>query len=163
MAEESGELDHLRWYCEQCGEVLGRRDRERRHPATRVFQALRMQVNDELGELQQALEQSLVLLAPGGVLCVISFHSLEDRLVKRFLRDHSRVDPRLARLPIVPEDAKPVLELLGRAVRPSEQEVASNPRARSAVMRAARRLTDDSTAVLTNAGNELEHGGGEEA
>jgi 16S rRNA (cytosine1402-N4)-methyltransferase len=122
-------------------DVLGRRDRERRHPATRVFQALRMQVNDELGELERALAQSLTLLSPGGVLCVISFHSLEDRLVKRFLRDRSRVDPRLARMPVVPEEARPVLELLGRAVRPGEAEVASNPRARSAVMRAARRIS----------------------
>jgi 16S rRNA (cytosine1402-N4)-methyltransferase len=122
--------------------VLGRPVRGRRHPATRVFQALRMEINAELAELQAALDQMPGLLAPGGVLCVISFHSLEDRLVKRFMRDRSRVDPRLARLPVVPAEAQPVLELLGGATRPGEAEVAENPRARSAVLRAARRRDD---------------------
>jgi 16S rRNA (cytosine1402-N4)-methyltransferase len=119
--------------------VLGRRPGERRHPATRVFQAIRMEINDELGELSRGLDSALAALAPGGVLCVISFHSLEDRLVKRFMRDRSRVDPSLAKLPVVPPGAAPALELLGRSVRPGEAELAANPRARSAVLRAARR------------------------
>jgi 16S rRNA (cytosine1402-N4)-methyltransferase len=111
-----------------------------KHPATRSFQAIRMHVNQELEELDAGLEQAHDSLAPGGRLCVISFHSLEDRRVKRFLRDRSRVAPELARLPVVPESARPSLALTTRAVRPTAEEVAANPRARSATLRAARRL-----------------------
>lgn len=112
-----------------------------RHPATRSFQAIRMHVNRELEELEAVLRASLAGLAVGGRLCVISFHSLEDRLVKRFLRDHSRVDPALHDLPVVPDSAQPDLELLTRrAVRASEAEVAANSRSRSAVLRAAEKL-----------------------
>ncbi|MDH4021744.1 MAG: 16S rRNA (cytosine(1402)-N(4))-methyltransferase RsmH [Gammaproteobacteria bacterium] len=109
-----------------------------RHPATRSFQAIRMHINRELPELEAVLRAALAALAVGGRLCVISFHSLEDRIVKRFLRDHARVDPALRALPVVPDSARPVLELLTtRAVRASEAEVARNPRSRSAVLRAA--------------------------
>ncbi len=109
-----------------------------RHPATRSFQAIRMHINRELPELEAALRAALAGLAAGGRLCVISFHSLEDRIVKRFLRDHSRVDPALRALPVVPASAQPDLQLLTtRAVRASEAEVARNPRSRSAVLRAA--------------------------
>jgi 16S rRNA (cytosine1402-N4)-methyltransferase len=73
-------------------------------------------------------------------LCVISFHSLEDRRVKRFMRDHSRVDPALARLPIVPDDAQPSMRLPSRAIRPDAEEVELNPRARSATLRVGERL-----------------------
>jgi 16S rRNA (cytosine1402-N4)-methyltransferase len=111
-----------------------------KHPATRSFQAIRMHVNEELPELDAGLQQSLDSLAPRGRLCVISFHSLEDRRVKRFLRDHSRVDPALARLPAVPESARPTLSLPTRAIRPSAAEIAANPRARSATLRVAERL-----------------------
>jgi 16S rRNA (cytosine1402-N4)-methyltransferase len=111
-----------------------------KHPATRSFQAIRMHVNGELGELTAALEQAPAHLARGGRLCVITFHSLEDRLVKRFLRDHSRVDPALARLPVVPDSAQPQLSLPTRAIRPTPEEVAANPRARSATLRVAVRL-----------------------
>jgi len=109
-----------------------------RHPATRSFQAIRMHINRELPELEAVLRAALAALAVGGRLCVISFHSLEDRIVKRFLRDHSRVDPALRGLPVVPDSARPVLRLLTtRAVRAGAAEVVRNPRSRSAVLRAA--------------------------
>ena len=110
------------------------------HPATKTFQALRIFVNEELDALRDALGQAVDRLAGGGRLCVISFHSLEDRIVKRFMRDASRVDPALADLPEVPVSARPVLGLVGRAVRPGPAEVAENPRARSAVLRVAEKL-----------------------
>jgi 16S rRNA (cytosine1402-N4)-methyltransferase len=110
------------------------------HPATRSFQALRIHVNDELGEIERALPQAVAALAPGGRLVVISFHSLEDRIVKRFLRAASREDPAFAGLPVVPPGAGPRLRLVGRAVFADAGEVARNPRARSAVLRAAERL-----------------------
>jgi 16S rRNA (cytosine1402-N4)-methyltransferase len=111
-----------------------------RHPATQVFQAIRIFINRELEELAAALVQAVAVLRPGGRLAVISFHSLEDRLVKRFLRDHARVDPELAGLPDVPASARPSLRLCGRAIHPGEAETARNPRARSAVLRVAERL-----------------------
>ncbi len=115
--------------------------RERhKHPATRTFQALRVFLNAELSELEAALPQCLRLLAAGGRLVVISFHSLEDRVVKRFMRAHARVDPALARLPRVPEEARPQLRLVGRATRAGREEVTANPRARSAVLRVAEKL-----------------------
>ncbi len=111
-----------------------------KHPATRTFQAIRIFINNELEELRQCLEQFPDALKISGRLCVISFHSLEDRIVKRYLRDHSRVDPVLACLPVVPDYAQPRMGLVSRAVHPSEHEVADNPRARSAIMRVAERL-----------------------
>lgn len=111
-----------------------------KHPATRTFQAIRIFINNELEELRQCLEQFPDALKVCGRLCVISFHSLEDRIVKRYLRDHSRVDPALAWLPVVPNYAQPRMGLVGRATHPSEHEVADNPRARSAIMRVAERL-----------------------
>jgi 16S rRNA (cytosine1402-N4)-methyltransferase len=108
-----------------------------KHPATRSFQALRMWVNDELGQLQRALEQALGLLAPGGRLAVISFHSLEDGVVRDFFARHSSVDPALADLPEIPPSARPRLRLVGRKQRASAAEVAANPRARSALLRVA--------------------------
>jgi 16S rRNA (cytosine1402-N4)-methyltransferase len=111
-----------------------------KHPATRSFQAIRIYINDELGALDAALAESLALLKPGGRLCVISFHSLEDRRVKRFIRDHSQVAEPWRGLPEIPAHAQPLLRPVGKAVRASEAEVAANPRARSAVLRAAERL-----------------------
>lgn len=111
-----------------------------KHPATRTFQALRIHVNDELEEVRAALEGSLTALAPGGRLCVISFHSLEDGIVKRYMQTHSQEDPLYAGLPEVPVHARPKLRRLGRAVRASEVEIARNPRARSAIMRVAQRV-----------------------
>jgi 16S rRNA (cytosine1402-N4)-methyltransferase len=110
------------------------------HPATRTFQAIRIHVNHELEELDHGLAQALEVLLPGGRLAVISFHSLEDRRVKRFLRHHAR-PPRPSRhLPLPEESPEPRLVLLGRAVRAGDVEVARNPRARSAVLRVAEKL-----------------------
>ena len=111
-----------------------------KHPATRTFQALRMWINDELGQLRRALAQSVELLAPGGRLAVISFHSLEDGVVRDFLRDRSAVDPALSRLPVIPPSALPPLRLVGRKQRAAAAEVAANPRARSALLRVAERV-----------------------
>ncbi len=112
--------------------------RARRHPATRTFQALRIQVNAELEELEAALAALPALLAPGGRVAVISFHSLEDRMVKRFLRRCQRGEaPR--RLPLRAAEQPPALVVVGRARRAGAAEVAANPRARSAVLRVAER------------------------
>jgi 16S rRNA (cytosine1402-N4)-methyltransferase len=111
-----------------------------KHPATRTFQALRMHVNDEIGELERGLAAAVDVLAPGGRLVVVSFHSVEDRVVKRFLRRASSIDPALARLPVVPPSAQPRLRLVGRKTRPAAAESARNPRARSALLRAAEKL-----------------------
>ena len=113
------------------------------HPATRTFQALRICVNQELEELSLVLPQVVAALAPGGRLVVISFHSLEDRIVKRFMRDASRPPQLPARLPVRAADLpKPKLALVGKPVWPSDEEVAANPRSRSAVMRIAERTED---------------------
>lgn len=112
------------------------------HPATRTFQALRIHVNDELGELDRGLLAAETLLAPNGVLAVVSFHSLEDRRVKAFLRSRSGGAPRASRhLPTeAVRAAAPSFELITRrALRPSDNEIARNPRARSARLRAGRR------------------------
>jgi len=112
----------------------------RQDPATRTFQALRIHVNQELEELSLVLPQSVELLASGGRLVVISFHSLEDRIVKRYMRGEARADRLPRRLPVRERDlAPPRLRLVGRARRPADSEVAANPRARSAVMRVAER------------------------
>ncbi len=111
-----------------------------RHPATRVFQAIRIFINRELEELEAGLRQALDLLHTAGRLCVISFHSLEDRIAKRFLRDHSRVSPAFARLPVVPESARPRLRLVAGAIHASADELVRNPRSRSAVLRVAEKL-----------------------
>jgi 16S rRNA (cytosine1402-N4)-methyltransferase len=110
------------------------------HPATRSFQAIRIHVNQELAELSLALPQAVEALRPGGRLVVISFHSLEDRIVKRFLRDESRPPQLPSRLPVRAADLPPPrLRLVGKPVTPAEAEIAANPRARSAVMRVAER------------------------
>jgi 16S rRNA (cytosine1402-N4)-methyltransferase len=127
----------------QLAEMIARvaPSRERhKHPATRVFQALRIAVNGELAELELALEAALRRLAPGGRLAVISFHSLEDRMVKHFMRRHSLADPMYAGLPHIPPQAQPKLRLVGKAIAPQEAEMSANPRARSAHLRVAERL-----------------------
>ncbi len=111
-----------------------------KHPATRTFQALRMFINDELGQLARGLAAALEVLSPGGRLAVISFHSLEDRAVKRFMQRESQTDPALKRLPELPAGARPRLKLIGRKTRPGAAELARNPSARSALLRVAERL-----------------------
>ncbi len=113
-----------------------------KHPATRTFQALRIWINDEFTQLRDGLAQALTLLAPQGRLAVISFHSLEDAIVRDFMQQHSSVDPALASLPMVPAAARPLLKLVGRKLRASAAEVARNPRARSALLRVAERLPE---------------------
>ena len=104
-----------------------------KHPATRVFQAIRIFINRELEELEAGLEQSIEVLMPGGRLVTISFHSLEDRIVKRFMRARSR--PASAHEEI--NGGGPTLKIIGKPLRPDEDEIRANPRARSAVMRVA--------------------------
>jgi 16S rRNA (cytosine1402-N4)-methyltransferase len=120
----------------------GQRDRSQ-DPATRTFQAIRIHVNQELAELSLALESVLPRLNVGGRLAIITFHSLEDRLVKEFFRRHANAyggDDRLARLPIATEKLPvPPLKIVGRGVRPGTAELANNPRARSAHLRVAER------------------------
>jgi 16S rRNA (cytosine1402-N4)-methyltransferase len=109
-------------------------------PATRTFQAVRIFINQELEELEAGLNQAYERLAPFGRLVVISFHSLEDRIVKRFMADKANVPQPHRRLPVRAVDLPlPLMKLLGR-VKPSEEEIAANPRSRSAVMRCAMRL-----------------------
>ncbi len=109
--------------------------------ATRSFQALRIHTNQELRQLEVVLPQALDLLKPGGRLVVISFHSLEDRIVKNYLRQQSTADALPKNLPLRADQLpKPKMRLVGKAIRASEAEVAANPRARSAVMRVAEKL-----------------------
>ncbi|WNZ55355.1 16S rRNA (cytosine(1402)-N(4))-methyltransferase RsmH [Microbulbifer sp. EKSA008] len=111
-----------------------------KHPATRVFQAIRIHINGELDDLQSALDKSLQLLAPGGRLVIISFHSLEDRMVKRFIREKER-GPQLPRgLPVMDSQIAKSLRSVGKAVKANTVEVDENQRSRSAVMRVAEKL-----------------------
>lgn len=114
-----------------------------KHPATRSFQAIRIYINSELEEIECALNGTLEVLAPQGRLSIISFHSLEDRIVKRFIRHHSRGAQVLAGIPLTEEQLRRMerrtLKAIGK-IRPSEAEVAGNPRARSSVLRIAQRV-----------------------
>lgn len=111
-----------------------------KHPATRAFQAIRIQVNSELTDLDAVLEQALAVLAPGGRLVVISFHSLEDRAVKRFIRRQELGDPVPKGLPVRDDQLNKRMRSLGKAIKASDEEVAANVRSRSAVMRVAEKL-----------------------
>jgi len=121
--------------------------KQNQNPATRTFQAIRIYLNQELEELSLTLPECMGLLNQGGRLVVISFHSLEDRAVKRFMREASNPDKLPCRLPIRDEEVqrlvRPKLRLVGKAIRPKESEVVVNPRARSAVMRVAERVNAD--------------------
>ena len=119
-------------------ETTGRRE-QNKHPATRCFQAIRIVINDELAQLARGLEEAINLLRPGGRLVVISFHSLEDRLVKRTIREAARPGKVRRNVPQHP-DHEPLLRPIGRAIKASETELSVNPRARSAVMRVAEKL-----------------------
>jgi len=117
-----------------------RRAKDGIDPATRTFQGLRIHVNDELGELERGLEAAERLLSPEGRLVVVSFHSLEDRIVKQFLRDAANATPRGSRhLPEVQPLSPPRFGDLSKAIRPSKAEIDRNPRARSSTLRAATR------------------------
>ncbi len=113
-----------------------------KHPATRAFQGVRIHINDELGDLQRGLDAALEALEVGGRLVVISFHSLEDRIVKQFMRRHAKgeADNLPRHLPVIPKAFEPRLKLLGKPQYASEAEVKANPRSRSAVMRVAEKL-----------------------
>jgi len=112
----------------------------KKHPATKTFQAVRIFINDELKQLEAALAQSIDVLRQGGRLCVISFHSLEDRIVKRFMRDASRESDQYRGMPNVPAEHRPKLALIGKAISATAEEVDANVRARSARLRIAERL-----------------------
>ena len=114
--------------------------RYKKHPATRTFQAIRIAINRELEQLEICLRDSIDMLAVGGRLCVISFHSLEDRIVKRFIRDQSREAEQYRGMPTVPEAFRPKLRLAGKAVSASAEEIKANVRARSARLRVAERI-----------------------
>jgi 16S rRNA (cytosine1402-N4)-methyltransferase len=119
----------------------GRSTKRRIHPATLVYQALRIAVNNELGELEKGLAASLALLATDGYLAIISFHSLEDRLVKQFIRQQSKECVCPPEQPICTCDTRPNLRAITRkVVRPSVAEITLNPRSRSARLRVAQKL-----------------------
>lgn len=111
-----------------------------KHPATRAFQAIRIHINNELGDLERLLDDVLDLLAVGGRLAVISFHSLEDRIVKRFIRQQVRGDDLPAYIPVQSSDLHVRMRAIGKAIQPSTAEVEANPRSRSAVLRIAEKL-----------------------
>ena len=134
--KSGGPLTTTRQLADLVAHTIGHRERNK-HPATRTFQALRIHVNDELGALAQGLESAAIRLKPNGRLAVISFHSLEDRLVKRFMRGEDA--PRVRRGLPQPERPPSALIALGKPVFAGEAEVATNPRARSAVLRVAER------------------------
>ena len=113
---------------------------DRIHPATRSFQAIRIVINEELEQLRAALEQSVNVLRRGGRLCVISFHSLEDRLVKRFIRESSRESEQYRGMPSVPPEYRPKLKPVGKLIEATAAEITANRRARSARLRVAERL-----------------------
>ena len=139
-ARERGPLTRTR----QLADIVGAAIRTRepgKDPATRTFQALRIHLNQELEELSLVLPQAVSILAPGGRLAVISFHSLEDRIVKNFIRTNARPGEAPERLPLRAAELPPArLRLLGKPRRPEPGEVIANPRARSAVLRVAEKL-----------------------
>ena len=122
--------------------ALGHKPHDKKDPATRSFQAVRIHVNDELGELRAGLQAAELLLKEGGVLAVVSFHSLEDRLVKRFFKEASGAGKAVSRhLPGEIPGPPPTFTKVSKAIRPSEAEIARNPRARSSILRHAVRTS----------------------
>ncbi len=120
--------------------ALGHKAHEKKDPATRTFQAIRMHINRELGELEDGLDAAERALKPGGRLAVVTFHSLEDRLVKNFMRSRSGSEPAGSRhLPMRADGPKPTFERVAKPVRASDAEIARNPRSRSATLRSAQR------------------------
>ncbi len=138
-ARARGPIDTTRQLAKIVAEAVHTRE-PGQDPATRTFQAIRIFINQELEELSLVLPQCVEVLAPGGRLAVISFHSLEDRIVKRFMQGEARPDKLPPKLPIKAADLpQPRLHLVGKAMRPGEAETRANPRARSAVLRVAER------------------------
>ena len=113
---------------------------QKKHPATKTFQAIRIYINDELKQLEKTLNASIEILERGGRICVISFHSLEDRIVKRFMKSASLVADQYRGMPEVPDDYKPKLKIIGKAIKSKVDEISHNIRSRSAVLRVAERL-----------------------
>ena len=139
-ARSSGPVDRTRQLAQIVAKAVPTRE-PHQDPATRTFQALRIHINQELEELEIALPQCLEILNPGGRLVVISFHSLEDRIVKNFMRTQAQPGALPTRLPVrAAELPKPRMKLVGKPIFPSDDEVTANPRARSAVMRVAQRV-----------------------
>ena len=110
------------------------------HPARKVFQAIRIEVNRELDVLSSALEQAIDLLNVGGRICVITFHSLEDRMVKQTFKKYSEIDPMVKGLPFIPQEYQPTLKLIGKSITPSDKELEENNRARSSRLRVAEKI-----------------------
>ncbi len=133
--EEHGPIERTSQLAALIDETVPRKE-PGKHPATRSFQAIRIHINRELDEIRQALDGVPDALAPGGRLVVISFHSLEDRIVKRFMRSASKGPVLPRHLPVTGEQLGP-MQLVSKPVRPSREEIQNNPRARSAVMRVA--------------------------
>ena len=119
--------------------VPGKVRAQKRHPATKTFQAIRIAINGELDQLEALLRQSVDVLAEGGRLCVISFHSLEDRMVKRFMRDAASEPEQYRGMPSMPDELRPKLKTVGKVVIATPEEVEINRRARSARLRIAER------------------------
>ncbi len=139
-ARASGPVERTRQLAQIVAEAIPTRE-PRQDPATRTFQAIRIHVNQELAQLESALTQCIDLIRPEGRLVVISFHSLEDRMVKQYMRRESQPGDLPLRLPLrARELPRPHFELIGKKVTASAAEIAANPRARSAVMRVAERL-----------------------
>ncbi len=137
-------LETTRQFAELVRQAVPKKEKHK-HPATRTFQAVRIFINRELSDLEAGLDQAMRLLAPGGRLVVISFHSLEDRIVKRFMRDLAR-GPQLPRgLPVKAVDVEPPFRLVSKALKASEPEIQENVRARSAVMRVLERRDETKT------------------
>ena len=132
--------------------ALGHKAHEKKDPATRTFQAIRMHINRELGELEDGLDAAERALKPGGRLAVVTFHSLEDRLVKNFMRARSGSNPAGSRhMPMRADGPKPTFERVAKPVRASDAEIARNPRARSATLRSASRTAAPSWTLTESA------------
>ena len=115
--------------------------RKEKHPARQIFQAIRIEVNKELDVIEPALEQALSILKVGGRVAVITFHSLEDRLVKNYFKEKCAIDERLKGMPNIPEQYLPDFSLVvNKAISPSKEELENNPRARSAKLRVIERI-----------------------
>ena len=112
------------------------------HPARKTFQAIRIEVNHELDVLMSGLEQAIDLLSVGGRICVITFHSLEDRIVKNIFRKYSEVDSKFAKLPYVPEEYMPKLKIISKGITPSDMELEENNRARSSRLRVVEKIKE---------------------